>query len=237
MTISERVYRAILSAYPTGYRREYGELMVQLLRDQLRECGPGRGRIVQLWGRILADVLRTIPAIHLESLTSSGGGMTRKRTRVAVVCSILFAGFGFPLVTSALWAVPGASSFMHAHGRTWPASFIYAIAWWTVVEWLTVVLAVALFLAIMQKLGIRRLSLGAMVAVPIVAAGLTGLRFLSVLQLPLLVERGAMILPLLMGVASAVWAANVGGAKVERCGAGPDRFANSRMKLPKGTRQ
>lgn len=221
MTISERVYRVILKAYPAEYRREFGEPMLQLLRDQLRECGPGRWQVVRLWSRILADTLRSIPAMHMESLSTLGGDMMRRRTKVAVVCSMLFAGFGFRLVTSALWAIPGSSSFMHAHmPSTWPASFIYVTAVWTVNDWLTVFMAVALFLAIMKKFSLGRLSLGALVALPVLAAGITGLRFLLVLQLPLLVRRTAWIVPLLIGVAVAVWAASAWGRGREEAGPG-----------------
>jgi len=224
MTISERVYQVILKAYPPDYRREYGEPMLQLLRDQMRACGPGRWRVVQLWLQILADTARAAPALHLNLLTSSGDGMMRKRTKVALACSMLFAGCGYPWVARALRAIPGASAFIHAHmPSTWPASFVYVTAVWALNDLLTVVLAVALFLAIMRKFSLDRLSLGALVAVPIVAAGVTGQQFILVLQLPLLVRGTAWILPLLISVAVAAWAAI--GRRQERDVVGPDQPA------------
>ena len=53
--ISERVYRALLVAYPREFRREYGDLMVQLFRDRMRFDGGGvRGLII--WMQIVLDL-------------------------------------------------------------------------------------------------------------------------------------------------------------------------------------
>lgn len=181
MTISERVYRVILKAYPADYRREFGEPMLQLLRDQLRECGPGRWRLVLLWGRILADVLRSVPAAYLESPSSSGGGMMRQRTTLAVLSTLLFIHFGNRVLAYTLFSIQGPfTRFFLAHR---PAEYddrwIYTLAVWSAIDALRVVLAVALFLLIMKKLSIGRLVRGVLVGVPIVAAGRTGFAVLS----------------------------------------------------------
>lgn len=53
--ISERVYRALLVAYPSEFRGEYGELMVQFFRDRMRCDGKGaRGLIV--WMQLISDL-------------------------------------------------------------------------------------------------------------------------------------------------------------------------------------
>ncbi len=53
--ISERVYRALLVAYPREFRGEYGELMVQFFRDRMRCDGKGaRGLIV--WMQLISDL-------------------------------------------------------------------------------------------------------------------------------------------------------------------------------------
>jgi len=222
MTISERVYRLILKAYPAEYRREYGEPMLQLFRDQLWECGPGRWRVVQLWGRILADTLRGVPEAYWEAPSSSEGGIMRHRTTLAVLFALLFAWFGHRVVSHAFWTIPGTRSFVHAHRPfEWPQSLIYDTGAWTVVESLTAVLAVALFLLILRKFSVVRLSRGALVAVPMVAAGLAGLPFLLVLQPPKLVIHVVWFLPLLLGVVLGAWAANARGREQDE--AGPDR--------------
>jgi len=221
MTISERVYRLILKAYPVEYRREFGEPMLQLLRDQLRECGSERSCVVRLWGRILADTLRTAPAIHLELLASSGGGMMRPRTSLAVLSTLLFTWFGHQVVARAFWGIPNAHSFAKVHRPSeWPERLIYDIAAQTVADSLTVVFAVALFLLIMRKFSAGRLSRGALVAVPIVAAGVTGLEFLFARQPPRLEIYVAWFLPLLLGVVSGAWAGSAGGQGRDEAGRG-----------------
>jgi hypothetical protein len=56
-----RVYRAALLLYPRRFRREYGEDMVALLEEQLRDEGA-----LRVVGRTALDLLVTIPASHLE---------------------------------------------------------------------------------------------------------------------------------------------------------------------------
>lgn len=55
MRFSERVYRILLKAYPRAHLREYGELMRQAFRDQLREAGSSRSKFVRLWVRTFCD--------------------------------------------------------------------------------------------------------------------------------------------------------------------------------------
>lgn len=63
--LSERVYRALLSAYPRDFRDEFGDAMVEFHRDRLaharREAGlPGTTRV---WAHVAADLLRNaLPA-------------------------------------------------------------------------------------------------------------------------------------------------------------------------------
>ncbi len=53
--ISERIYRFLQLVYPREYRREYGELMVQLFRDRMRRDGKGFGGL-RVWVQILVDL-------------------------------------------------------------------------------------------------------------------------------------------------------------------------------------
>ena len=58
---SERVYRALLRAYPEDLRREYGEEMARTFRDLRRRELEGRSvrGIARLWGRALPELLFT----------------------------------------------------------------------------------------------------------------------------------------------------------------------------------
>lgn len=66
-TISERVYRLLLHAYPAEYRTAYGERMAQAFRDQLRDAGTGM-QLIRLWLRTVPDWARTVCARHGERL-------------------------------------------------------------------------------------------------------------------------------------------------------------------------
>lgn len=57
MRVQERVYRALLVAYPKEHRREYGEPMMQMMRDRLRDEGGG-WRTGLVWAHLLADLAR-----------------------------------------------------------------------------------------------------------------------------------------------------------------------------------
>ncbi len=67
MKVSGRIYRALLKAYPAEYLRCYGEPMEQMFSDQLNAAS-GFGAFLRLWLRTVADLLRTVPAQHLERL-------------------------------------------------------------------------------------------------------------------------------------------------------------------------
>lgn len=65
MTVSERIYRTLLKAYPTEYLKRYGQPMAQAFGDQLR-AATSISKFVRLWLRTLADWATTVSARHLE---------------------------------------------------------------------------------------------------------------------------------------------------------------------------
>jgi len=85
--LSERVYRRLLLVYPKEYRREYGELMVQLFRDRMRRDGDGfRGLLV--WMQLIFDLLVAAFKEHKE-----GSEMTKRRMWIgAGLIAVLLAG-------------------------------------------------------------------------------------------------------------------------------------------------
>ena len=69
MSRSERVYRALLLAYPRKFRREYGPQMEQAFGDLYREARE-RGRrssIAHLWALTVPDLARTAVAQRIMS--------------------------------------------------------------------------------------------------------------------------------------------------------------------------
>ena len=65
MTLSERVYRVLLVAYPLKHRRRYGEPMALLFRDRLRRDGGGLGTM-GLWGHVGFDLARSAFTERME---------------------------------------------------------------------------------------------------------------------------------------------------------------------------
>ena len=63
--LSERIYRALLLAYPKEHRREYGEPMVQLFRDRMNRDGGGLGTLA-VWMHMLFDLVRSASRERVE---------------------------------------------------------------------------------------------------------------------------------------------------------------------------
>ena len=73
---SERIYEALLLAYPKEFRREYGSHMAQAFGDLRRERRwNGPAGVVRLWVRTLIDVAAT--ALAERSKTVQRGLLTR----------------------------------------------------------------------------------------------------------------------------------------------------------------
>ena len=92
--LSEKLYRALLVAYPREHRREYGELMVQLFRDRMRRDGGGF-RSLRVWLEMAVDLGSSALKEH-----GKGGGVTTRvwaengSTRQVVVwATMLFFGY------------------------------------------------------------------------------------------------------------------------------------------------
>ncbi|MCL5995266.1 MAG: DUF3488 domain-containing protein [Chloroflexi bacterium] len=66
MSLSIRLYRLLLIAYPRDHRQTYGPLMLQAFRDQYRSASAhGTLAVVTLWWRTLADLIVTAAREHL----------------------------------------------------------------------------------------------------------------------------------------------------------------------------
>ena len=65
-SIAERVYRALLGLYPGAFRNRFGDEMVQLFADQLRDARrpQARAATVRTWIRTLADLALTAVSEH-----------------------------------------------------------------------------------------------------------------------------------------------------------------------------
>jgi hypothetical protein len=68
MNRHEWIYRRLLRLYPAAFRARYGDAMISLFREQLRDARSSgeRTEIASLWARCIADLLVTVPRQHLE---------------------------------------------------------------------------------------------------------------------------------------------------------------------------
>jgi hypothetical protein len=66
--MSERVYSGLLRLYPAPFRARYGDEMVVLFRDQLRDAhaGHGTGGLAATWTRTLIDLASSAVGEHLR---------------------------------------------------------------------------------------------------------------------------------------------------------------------------
>jgi WD40 repeat protein len=105
-SLSTWVYRKLLLLYPRTYRREYGPLMLQLLRDQMRDVRRENGvrGLARVWMHTLWDLLATVPGEH-ASVVPKG--------RLPRISLSLLAGFAILCLT--LWVTRAPA---HATLRT-----------------------------------------------------------------------------------------------------------------------
>src|SRR5688572_20452568 len=64
----ERLYRTLLSLFPSEFRGDFGEAMTADFRDQRREAEGKPRELRRLWARTIADLLRRAPREHLDVL-------------------------------------------------------------------------------------------------------------------------------------------------------------------------
>lgn len=97
--LSVRIYRLLLLAYPAAFRQEYGSLMMQAFRDDLREARRGslRAQFV-FWLRMMADLVHNVMGeqMNAQNFSQKPGFYLR------LLPGILAAGATWPLLLCAL---------------------------------------------------------------------------------------------------------------------------------------
>lgn len=98
LTLSERLYKALLAAYPEEFRSEYGPWMAQAFRDLCQEelRRGGMFGLVKLWIRTILDLATT-------TLVERSSGHTNGKE--AVVKHYKLAGVGVALLLAPLFFV------------------------------------------------------------------------------------------------------------------------------------
>ncbi len=99
LNFSLRLYRLLLRAYPSAFRREYGALMAQLFRDGLRDAGrQGSFAASVFWLHALFDLIRNALGERMSTLRLS----TRPRAYIWHILGIVAAAATWPLL---LWTL------------------------------------------------------------------------------------------------------------------------------------
>jgi hypothetical protein len=94
---ADTLYRTLLAAYPPGFRREYGDAMLEAFRDLHQARSHGR---VRFWRFVLVDTLRS--AIHAWTVACQERCATRQLRWIAA-CAVGTAACG-GLGSAATWA-------------------------------------------------------------------------------------------------------------------------------------
>jgi hypothetical protein len=102
VSVSERLYRALLAAYPKQFRRDHGREMSQVFRCMCREevASSGSRGLARLWVRTLLDLLatalaeRTKQALGISTLVGSSSKLVRWSGLVAAVGGVLLIAYG-----------------------------------------------------------------------------------------------------------------------------------------------
>ena len=93
---TERAYRALMLLYPRGFRREYGDQMLQLYRDERRHRAAS-------WVRLAGDVVVSAPLQHKETFrTMSTQGKLLTASVVLTIAIVAFMAIGGALFALAL---------------------------------------------------------------------------------------------------------------------------------------
>lgn len=89
--LSARVYAALLAAYPSEFRREYGREMALLFADRCRdEAARGRASLLRFWREALLDLALSAPRQRLENISGGEGLMRTLRTVALALVAYAF---------------------------------------------------------------------------------------------------------------------------------------------------
>ncbi len=107
IALSTRVYHALLILYPKPFREAYGELMLQLFRDQLREASAGNQSMVRLWFAGWADLVANAGAERLRQVTRRQWIFAALRSvgGLAALLSSLVALIWIVLMITVIWLI------------------------------------------------------------------------------------------------------------------------------------
>jgi putative ABC transport system permease protein len=107
--IYERVYRALLSLFPSEFRGDFGDAMTADFRDQRRDAEGQPRDVRRLWARTIVDLLRQAPREHVDVLGRDAVYAFRVLAKhpIASATAVLSLAIGIGLNTAVYSVVSG----------------------------------------------------------------------------------------------------------------------------------
>ena len=92
LRISCRIYAALLFLYPVAFRRQFGEEMIEVFADQLRDASRNDGwaGTIGVWHCVSGELLRTALSSHLQIV---GISFISGVTAFGLLCTFFWAIF------------------------------------------------------------------------------------------------------------------------------------------------
>jgi hypothetical protein len=113
MTVSERVYQALLVAYPEEHRRRYGQPMALMFRDRMRRDGGGFGTVL-VWGLVGLDLARSAFTERMETAMTAETWTSRWWEATVIVLAANSVVFGVIALGGGYVEIPIAFGFAPA---------------------------------------------------------------------------------------------------------------------------
>ena len=130
-TRHQALYRALVVLYPRSFRMDYGEPMVQLFADRVRDVG------AKAWLRVIPDLARTVPIERIEAVMSRLGPGARVLALAFAVLGATAVSIGIgagavPIIAVAVVAVLVSQRQLFASlgGERAPLRPALVQAWW-----------------------------------------------------------------------------------------------------------
>jgi hypothetical protein len=87
--LSGRLYGALLAAYPSEFRREFGREMTLVFRERCREEeSRGIRGHARVWSDALLDICKSVPKEHAEKIS---GGVLMRVLRTVLIAILVYA--------------------------------------------------------------------------------------------------------------------------------------------------
>ena len=137
VSVSERLYRALLAAYPKEFRRSHGREMTQVFRCMCREevASGERGQLARLWVRTLLDLLATAlaerikQALGISTLVGSSSTLGRLSGAAVAAGGVLLIAYGvLSWVNEALQYGEVTAIGGERRGPRWALGLVYDVS-------------------------------------------------------------------------------------------------------------